>query len=495
MSIQLTAASTAPARTRVDVIAVPVFADRVLGPGADAVDEATGGILGSFMERAGFTGGRGETLLVPLSGPAGMALLVGLGAADLVTVDDLRSAAATVALRAKDSAKVATTLVDAAPDGTDRAGVAQAVTEGVLLGSYSFDDYRSKPKTHKLRSVVLLGTGPAALKRGIERGRTVAEAVMWTRDMVNTPARELAPDRFAKAAQQLLRGRDVRVEVLDVAAMRKERLGGVLGVGQGSKQPPRLVKMTYAPRGARGSIALVGKGVVFDSGGLSLKTGSGMETMKTDMAGAAAVIATMSTLSALGVKTKVVAYTPMVENMPSGDAIRPGDVLTFRNRKTAEVLNTDAEGRLILADGLSLAAEGKPDAIIDLATLTGACVVALGEKIAGLMTNDEPLGERVQAAAKRAGESVWPLPLPKEYRKLLDSEVADMKNISGGSYGGALTAGLFLQEFVGDVPWVHLDIAGPSRAGSDDGLVRKGGTGFGVRTLVEFVTDSGGAVR
>ena len=192
MSIQLTAASTAPARTRADVIAVPVFADRVLGPGADAVDEATGGILGSFMERAGFTGGRGETLLVPLSGPAGMALLVGLGAADAVTVDDLRSAAATVALRAKDSAKVATTLVDAAPAGTDRAGVAQAVTEGVLLGSYSFDDYRSKPKTHKLRSVVLLGTGPAALKRGIERGRTVAEAVMWTRDMVNTPARARA---------------------------------------------------------------------------------------------------------------------------------------------------------------------------------------------------------------------------------------------------------------------------------------------------------------
>jgi leucyl aminopeptidase len=285
----------------------------------------------------------------------------------------------------------------------------------------------------------------------------------------------------------------VRVEVLDVAAMRRQRLGGVLGVGQGSKQPPRLVKMTYSPPGARGTIALVGKGVVFDSGGLSLKTGAGMETMKTDMGGAAAVIATMSALQALDVRTKVVAYTPMVENMPSGEAIRPGDVLTFRNGKTAEVLNTDAEGRLILADGLSLAAEQKPDAIIDLATLTGACMVALGDKIAGLMTNDTDLGARVEAAAKRAGESVWPLPLPKEYRKLLDSEIADMKNISGGGYGGALTAGLFLQEFVAGVPWVHLDIAGPARAGADDGVTRRGGTGFGVRTLIEFVASAGAA--
>jgi leucyl aminopeptidase len=306
---------------------------------------------------------------------------------------------------------------------------------------------------------------------------------------VNTPAGNLSPDSFAKSAQKLLRGRNVRVEVLDVAALRRARCGGILGVGMGSKQPPRLVKMTYAPRGARGSVALVGKGVVFDSGGLSIKTGSGMETMKTDMAGAAAVIATMSALSALDVKTKVVAFAPMVENMPSGEAIRPGDVLTFRNGKTAEVLNTDAEGRLILADGLSLAAESKPDAIIDLATLTGACVVALGEKIAGVMANDEDLSKRVLDAAKRAGERMWPLPLPKEYRKMLDSEVADMKNISHGGYGGALTAGLFLQEFVGEAHWAHLDIAGPARASADDGANRKGGTGFGVRTLLELLTE------
>jgi leucyl aminopeptidase len=231
---------------------------------------------------------------------------------------------------------------------------------------------------------------------------------------------------------------------------------------------------------------LVGKGVVFDSGGLSIKTSQGMETMKTDMSGAAAVLAAMSTLRTLGVKHGVVAYAPMVENMPSGNAIRPGDVLEIRNGKTVEVLNTDAEGRLILADALALAASDKVDAIVDVATLTGACVVALGEKVAGLMSNHDEWSGQVRAASERAGESMWPLPLPDEYRKLLESEVADLRNIGTSGMGGALTAGLFLEAFVDDVPWVHLDIAGPARAASDDGELTKGGTGFAVRTLVEL---------
>ncbi len=226
---------------------------------------------------------------------------------------------------------------------------------------------------------------------------------------------------------------------------------------------------------------------MFDSGGLSIKTASGMETMKTDMSGGAAVIAAMSTLRDLGVKTRVIGYVPLVENMPSGNAIRPGDVLKMRNGKTVEVLNTDAEGRLILADALSLRSRRRSvDAIVDFATLTGACMVALGDKVAGLMGNDDGWIEQVQDAAGRAGESVWPLPLPSEYRKLIDSEVADMRNIGTSGYGGALTAGLFLQEFVSEVPWAHLDIAGPARASGDDGYVVKGGTGFGVRTLIEL---------
>jgi leucyl aminopeptidase len=494
VSISFTVASTAPEKARADVLAVPVTADRTLTAGGDAVAAGFGGgSLDAFMQRAGFEGAPGQALFVPLDGPAATALLVGLGPAEDVTLDTLRTAAALVAQRASGSARVATTLAGAAPDALGAAAVGQAVAEGLLLGSYSFDDYRATKKATKIRSVtVLVDGGAAATRRGVARGEVVADAVAWARDMVNTPARELSPEQFAKAAQARLRGRNVKVEIFDVPALRRQRLGGILGVGQGSKQAPRLVKMTYSPPRAKGSLALVGKGVVFDSGGLSLKTGAGMETMKTDMGGAAAVIAAMSALSGLGVTSKVVGYAPMVENMPSGEAIRPGDVLTFRNGKTAEVLNTDAEGRLILADALSLAAEGKPDGIVDLATLTGACVVALGEKIAGLFANDDDFGERVEDAAARAGEFVWPLPLPKEYRKLLDSEIADMKNISGGGYGGAITAGLFLQEFVGDTPWVHLDIAGPARAGADDGYTRRGGTGFGVRTLLELASPGNG---
>ena len=377
--------------------------------------------------------------------------------------------------------------MDATPDGVDRAAAAQAFAEGVVLGGYQYLAFKSSPSPTKLAHVVVVGRGGAGITRALERGALVAGAVSWARDQVNLPPGEKPPETFAKAAQQLLRGTGVKVEVLDVAALRKEKLGGILGVGQGSEQPPRLVRMTYSPPGARGVVALVGKGVVFDSGGLSLKTAGGMETMKTDMSGAAAVIGAMSVLRDVGVKTKVVALTPMVENMPSGSAIRPGDVLRMRNGKTVEVLNTDAEGRLILADALALAVEAGADAIIDLATLTGACVVALGEKIAGLISNDDGWGEQVQAAATRAGERVWPLPLPEEYRKQLDSEVADLKNIGGGGYGGALTAGLFLEAFVDGRPWVHLDIAGPARAGADDGAVVKGGTGFGVRTLVELL--------
>jgi leucyl aminopeptidase len=321
----------------------------------------------------------------------------------------------------------------------------------------------------------------------LDRGAAIADAVAWARDMVNQPSGDKPPVAFAAAARKLMRGRGVTVNVFDVPQIRDMKLGGLLGVGQGSQQTPRFLKLTYAPRGARGKpLAFVGKGVVFDSGGLSLKTAGGMETMKTDMSGAAAVIAAMSALQALGVKTRVTGYVPLVENMPSGTAIRPGDVLRIRNGKTVEVLNTDAEGRLILADALSLASEDKPAAVIDLATLTGACMVALGDKIAGIMGNDDEWIAEVRAAADRTGEAMWPLPLPPEYRKLLDSEVADLRNIGTQSNGGALTAGLFLQEFVDGAPWVHLDIAGPARAGSDDGYTVKGGTGFGVRTLIEL---------
>jgi leucyl aminopeptidase len=247
-----------------------------------------------------------------------------------------------------------------------------------------------------------------------------------------------------------------------------------------------MIRLVYEPPGARASIAVVGKGITFDSGGLSLKPADGMETMKTDMSGAAAVLGVMSALGSLGSKVRVIGIIPATENMPSGRAIKPGDVLKIRNGKTVEVLNTDAEGRLVLADGLSLAVEAGVDAIVDLATLTGACMVALGKDIAGLMGNSDEWISQVRDAADRAGEKVWPLPLPREYRKQIDSDIADIKNVAG-RHGGALTAGLFLAEFVGDVPWVHLDIAGPARADSDDGYTPKGGTGVGIRTVLEAI--------
>jgi len=494
--LSFTASSTSPAAAAVDLLVVPVAKGAAFGPGADAVDAALGGGLAKFLEETGFDGALGTTLAVPTAGKlrAQAAILVGIGDPAELTVDALRRAAAAVARRATKAASVATTLAQAASfDGADLdpADAAQAVTEGLVLGGYQYLDYKGDAKPSKLRRVTLLGETNAAIRAGIARGSAVGDAVVWARDLVNRPAKEKSPAAMAAAAQRFLRGTGVRVQVLDLAQIRAQRLGGVLGVGQGSQQTPRFLKMTYTPRGATGAaLALVGKGVVFDSGGLSLKTGSGMETMKTDMSGGAAVIAAMATLAKLGVKHKVNGYVPLVENMPSGTAIRPGDVLKIRNGKTVEVLNTDAEGRLILADALALACDDGAAAIIDLATLTGACMVALGDKIAGLMANDDAWRDQVQDAAGRAGEPVWPLPLPKEYRKLLESEVADLKNISHGGYGGALTAGLFLQEFVTpETPWAHLDIAGPARANGDDGYLVKGGTGFGVRTLIELVTN------
>ncbi|MEY3362111.1 MAG: hypothetical protein RL531_1830 [Actinomycetota bacterium] len=489
MTIAFRVSAAAPATIRTDLLAVPVFAGRALGPGAEVLDDALGGGLGAFLAEAGCEGKIGDAVLVPAGEDlsARAVLVLGLGERDALTLDALRRAGALLAQRATRVTTAATTLLDAIPGSMDRTDAAQAIAEGVVLGGYQFLDYTSKRKPTKLARVTLLGGGGAGVTRAAARGVLIAEATCWARDIINTPSNDKAPEVFAKAAQSFLRGRGVRVQVLGPDEIRRARMGGVLGVGQGSARRPRFVKVTYTPPGARGpALALVGKGVVFDTGGISIKPAAGMETMKTDMSGAAAVLATMAVLKELGVKQRVVAYAPLVENMPSGTAIRPGDVLKHRNGVTTEVLNTDAEGRLILADALALAVDDGAGAIVDVATLTGACMVALGDRIAGLMGNDDAWRDAVRAAADRVGESVWPLPLPEEYRPLLESEVADLRNISTGGYGGALTAGLFLQAFVKDVPWVHLDIAGPSRAATGYGYMPKGGTGFATRTLIEL---------
>ena len=484
MTIAFTLTDTIP--DGVGVVGVPVFAGRTLpdggGPHLDL----------AYLASRGFEGKVGETLLARSAADGPALVAVGVGKRDQVDPEVLRRAAACFVKAAWRDASAATTVLSAAPPELDPARAAQAVTEGAALAAYRFTAYKSDPKPCLLQSLAVVGgsTGGADSRTAVaavERGARLAEAVALARDLVNEPAGSLTPQRLADVAGEIAEREGLACSVLDEVAIVGERLGGLLGVAQGSNQPPRLIELVYDPPDARATVALVGKGITFDSGGLSIKTAEGMETMKTDMSGAAAVLGAMSTLPAVAPGVKVIAIIPATENMPGGSATKPGDVLRIRNGKTVEVLNTDAEGRLVLADALSLAVEAEVDAILDLATLTGACVVALGRRIAGLMGNDPGWIEQVRNAADRAGEPVWPLPLPSDYRKSLDSEIADLKNIGGGRWGGALTAGLFLREFVGDIPWAHLDIAGPARGEEEDGYLPKGGTGFGVRTIVETV--------
>jgi leucyl aminopeptidase len=479
-----------PRAPKADLFVVPVFSGARLGPGAQLVDDAIDGKLVEFMQETGFDGKRGDVLAVPTGGQLGAraALLLGIGDETSFDAAALRRAGATLAKRAARVASVATTLLDAVGSEVDPALAAQAFAEGVCLGRYQFLRYKSEAKPSRLERVFVVGANNAKVRTGIARGARIAEAVAWARDLINEPAEAKAPADVVTLARVVARASGLKVKVFAGEQLVRARMGGVLGVGNGSDRPPRFLRLEYAPARPKGTVAFVGKGVVFDSGGLSLKTAGGMETMKTDMSGAAAVIAAMSTLRDLEVKARVIGYVPLVENMPSGRAMRPGDVLTMRNGKTVEVLNTDAEGRLILADALALASEEGADAIIDLATLTGAVTMALGDKIAGLMGSDDAWIAQVRDAAERAGERMWHLPLPDDYRRNLDSEIADLRNISTGGGAGTLTAGLFLKEFTADAPWVHLDIAGTARSSSEDAETSKGGTGYGVRTLVELAS-------
>ena len=467
-----------------ELYVAPVFTGRKVPTGSPALGKA----IDAFMRDADFDGKRGDMLLAPATDamPARAILLVGVGDQKTFDAPALRRAAGSIARRAAKSTTIATNLLDAVAADVDPGLAAQAFAEGIALGSYQFLRYKSDAKPSKLAEVQLIGRANAKVRAGLVRGLRVAEAVAWARDLINEPAAAKSPADVAELARKIGRAGGLKVKVMANDELARERMGGVLGVGEGSERPPRFLRLEYAPPNARGRLAFVGKGVVFDSGGLSLKTAGGMETMKTDMSGAAAVIAAMAALRDLDVKTRVIGYVPLVENMPSGSAMRPGDVLTMRNGKTVEVLNTDAEGRLILADALSLASEEQNDAIIDLATLTGAVTHALGEKIAAVMGTNESWTEQVRAAAERAGERVWELPLPDDYRRNIDSEVADIRNTATGGGAGTISAGLFLKEFTNGAPWAHLDIAGTARAGSDDADVSKGGTGYGVRTLIEL---------
>jgi len=478
-------------RIKTDLLVIPVREKKLDDPALRALDRHLKGHLRGRIDKSKFTGADGSTLLYATAAslPAGQILLIGLGG-DEITADSWRKAGA----RARKEA----TAIGAgelailfAPD-RDPESAAGAIVEGALLASYQFNKYRSNAKAPaELRSLTLFRSGlkiSTAIKKSAEIAQTLIPSVFLARDLVNEPP-SVATARFLGArAQEYCRGRGLTVEVWNKKKIEAMKLAGLLAVNRGSLEEPRFIRIHYTPGGKpKKRVALIGKGITFDSGGLSLKPSKSMETMKLDMAGGAAVIATMACLPKLGLGIEVTGYVPTTDNLPGHNAQKPGDVIRYLNGKTIEVLNTDAEGRLILADALALAAAEKPDYMINLATLTGACMTALGTQVGGIFSNHQQLAESLLRSSQEAGEKLWQLPLVKEYKELIKSSVADMKNI-GGAHGGAITAALILQEFVGTTPWAHLDIAGPAFAESDNALCPKGGTGFGVRTLIKFLS-------
>jgi len=469
----------------------------VLAVGAEGLDKAFGGKLARTLTSLGATGAEGELTRFATLGTAAAATVAAVGLGSVPArgkgygAESLRRAAGTAVRGLAGTAKIGITL--AAANGADDAAALRAVAEGALMGGYSFDKFRSAARLDGHLppvgdvAIVVTDAKDKAARSALSRAEVVTRAVGLARDLVNTPPGHLHPAGLAEAARGEAARLGLEVEVLDEKALRKGGYGGILGVGQGSANPPRLVRIAYTPAKPVATIALVGKGITFDSGGLSLKPAQAMEWMKSDMGGAAAVLAAVTAIATLGLPVAVVGWLPTAENMPGGGAIRPSDVLTMYGGTRVEVLNTDAEGRLILGDALVRASEEQPDYLLDVATLTGAQLVALGTRTAGVMGNDDELRSQVVAAAATAGEAMWPMPLPDHLRKSLDSEVADLANI-GDRHGGMLVAAVFLREFVGaGRKWAHLDIAGPAfNQGDAYGYTPKGGTGAAVRTFVQF---------
>lgn len=460
----------------------------VLVLGVRSPDDA--GDLGPTLDLLGFTGEKGQVVTLPGGDAVKAGVVVAVGLTAEPDAEELRRAAA-VGVRAAARAKGASVAVALHPAGVEEV---TAVAEGVRLGGYRYEAYK-KPKDDEVRptdvTVLTAFARQTTVADAVEQAGVVTAATALARDWVNTPPGDLRPPAFAEQIVERTSGTPVKATVWDEKRLEKEHCGGILGVGAGSQAPPRLVQLSYEPADAVTHLALVGKGITFDSGGLSIKSGAGMQTMKIDMAGAAAVVAATLAIAELGLPVRVSAYACLAENMPSGSATRPGDVLRMRNGSTVEVHNTDAEGRLVLADGLALAVEAGAERIVDVATLTGACVVALGERTTGVLGNDETLGDAVLAAAKVTGESMWPLPIVEEMKAAVgSSKIADVRQHNPKPYGGTLFAAAFLREFVGEVPWAHLDIAGPSfNDGGEHGYTPAGGTGVSVRTLVQLAQD------
>jgi leucyl aminopeptidase len=461
-----------------------------VGAGADVL-AGLGVDASAALAREEAKGEPGEVVAVPV-GRDGVdtVLLAGVGDGGIPA---LRKAAAAVVRRAKSSESLATTLAHGHGDDGIR-----AVAESLALASYVFTR-KSEPKPVKLTRATLVVADPQVAERVLMRARATSAAVHLARDLANTPSLEKSPEWMAEQAVRLADAAGLDVQVWDVDRLRREGFGGILAVGRGSVRPPRLVRVDHAPRGARRHVVLVGKGITFDSGGLSLKPNEGMTTMKTDMSGGAAVLGVMTALRELRIDLRVTALVPLAENMPGGDATRPGDVITHYGGRTSEVLNTDAEGRLVLADAIAYATtQLRPDVVVDIATLTGAATLALGKRHGALYATTDALRSALAAAGDVGGDRLWPMPIVEDYRDALESPIADLRNIADQSKrysGGSIIAALFLREFLAPpgattadrVPWGHLDVAGPARADSDEDDVTKGATGFGVRALLRWL--------
>jgi leucyl aminopeptidase len=421
---------------------------------------------------------------LPAAGGGPRIVVVGLGSER--PNEDLRRAAGAGVRQAASLAENAGLSV-AVSLGTASSEQLTAVAEGALLGSYDYEPISAEPaKGGAVEAITVVQQSDGKGADIAAAAKIVAQAVVTVRDWVNTPANLLYPESFAEQVRNLVLGSNITIDVLDETALSEGGYGGLIAVGGGSARPPRLVRLSYSPRGATSHLALVGKGITFDSGGLNLKPAEGMYAMRYDMAGAATVLAVAHAIAQLGLKIRVTAYGALAENMPSGSAFRPSDVLTIYGGKTVENGNSDAEGRLVLADALARANEDHPDLVVDVATLTGACIVALGDRTAGLMATDDATADLVLDAAEATGEDIWQLPIPDEIRTKLDSKVADLRSTGTDRWAGALVAAAFLREFVAaGIPWAHLDIAGPAFLdGKPYGYVARGGTGVGVRTLI-----------
>ena len=441
------------------------------------------------LSNGDFTGKRGQTSLLYAGDDlaAQRLLLVGLGDRSSFTQDKLRRTAATVARRARTLKAREVAFVLPAPEGSDTGGAARAAAEGAVLGLYRFEKYKTnnnKDEDPESFDLVLGGSEDEAASAGAEVGAKVASGSVLARDLANEPSNTATPAYLAARAREIGDRYGMTVTVLDRAGIEAENLTGLATVGRSASNEPRFLVLEHRKGGGE-PVVIVGKAVTFDSGGISIKPTTGMEDMKFDMGGGAAVLGAMEAVGALDLPLDVVAIVPATENLPGGDAFKPGDVLTMANGKTVEILTTDAEGRLILADALVYARRYEPAAVVDCATLTGACVVALGAHASGLMGNDDDLVAEVQRAGERTGERAWPLPLFEEYTEQIKGDTADIKN-SGGRGGGALTAGAFLKEFA-DFPWAHLDIAGTAYGKKGDAYTPKGATGAPARLLIEFL--------